>query len=428
MAENPLDTLRARGFVQDVSDEDGLRRVLDTGSTTLYYGADPTATSLHIGNLIGIMAMAWFQRSGHRPIALAGGGTGRIGDPSGRDDERELLSEEKITENLERIRNQMSRIIDLSSPDRGLLLDNHAWLSELRYVDFLRDVGKYFSVNQMIARESVRRRLEEREQGISYTEFSYQLLQAYDFAHLYESHGCRLQVGGSDQWGNIVAGVDLTRRLHGGDVYGMVWGLLERSDGRKFSKSGGEAVWLAADETSPYRYYQWFLNLPDADVARFLRLFTFLPLDDIAQLEEDVAAHPERRSAQRTLAEEATRLMHGDDGLADAERASAVLFGDEPFTGLDERTLLDAFEGAPTLDVAGDRLAGGVGLLTLMVEAGAAASNGEARRLIEQGAIRVNNAPIEDPTASVDTSQLLADSLLVLQVGKKRHFVVRTAD
>ena len=295
---HPLDILASRGLVQDVTDPDGLRSALTEERATFYYGADPTATSLHIGNLIGIMAMAWLQRSGHRPIALAGGGTGRIGDPSGADDERELLSEDKIASNIARIREQLSRVIDLSTPEKGLILDNNAWLSSLRYVEFLRDVGKHFSVNQMIARESVRRRLEEREHGISYTEFSYQLLQAYDFAHLYRSEGCTLQIGGSDQWGNITAGVDLTRRMHGGKVFGLVWPLVERADGKKFSKSTGEAVWLAADETSPYAYYQWFLNVPDADTARFLRLYTFLPLDDIAALDAELAADPAKRAAQ----------------------------------------------------------------------------------------------------------------------------------
>ena len=244
---NPLDLLAARGFVQDVTDADELRDLFAEGTVTFYYGADPTATSLHIGNLVGIMAMAWLQRAGHRPIAVAGGGTGRIGDPSFRDDERPLLDPTTLAANVARIAEQLGRILDLTTPERGLVVDNNTWLDEMSLVDFLRDVGKHFSVNQMIARESVRRRLEEREHGISFTEFSYQLLQAYDFAHLYAAEGCRLQIGGSDQWGNITAGIDLTRRLHDARVFGLVWPLIERSDGKKFSKSGGEAVWLAAD-------------------------------------------------------------------------------------------------------------------------------------------------------------------------------------
>jgi tyrosyl-tRNA synthetase len=277
----------------------------------------------------------------------------------------------------------------------------------------------------MIARESVRRRLEEREHGISFTEFSYQLLQSYDFAHLYETEGCRLQIGGSDQWGNITAGVELTRRLHGAKVFGLVWPLVERSDGKKFSKSAGEAVWLAADETSPYAYYQWFLNVPDADVGRFLRLYTFLPVDEIAELEvatsEDAAARP----AQRVLAAEATRIMHGDEGLAEAQRATEALFGDRPFADLDERTLSDAFESASSTELAASALKEGVGVLEALVAAGAAASNGEAKRLVTQGGVRMNNAIVDDPARAIGPKDLLGDGTVVLRVGKKRYFLLR---
>ena len=421
--DHPLDTLRRRGFIADVTDADGLHALLADERVTFYYGADPTATSLHIGNLIGMMAMAWLQRGGHRPIAVAGGGTGRIGDPSGRDDERELLTEAQVESNITRIREQLSRVLDLSSPEVGVVLDNHDWLGGLGFVDFLRDVGKHFSVNQMITRESVRRRLEEREHGISYTEFSYQLLQAYDFAHLYAAEGCKLQIGGSDQWGNITAGVDLTRRLHGGRVFGLVWPLLERSDGKKFSKSTGEAVWLAADETSPYAYYQWFRNVPDADAAKFLRLFTFLPLDDIAALEAELAADPAGRAAQQVLAEEATRLVHGDGGLAGAKRASEILFGEAPFSGLDHRTLSDAFSEAPTVEVPRSRLP--LGLLDLMVTAGAATSNSEARRLVEQGGVAINNAAVTEATRTVGSADLIDGTTVVIRIGKKRYHLAR---
>ena len=422
---NPLDLLTERGFVGDVSDPDELRTLFEAGPVTFYYGADPTATSLHIGNLVGIMAMAWLQRAGHRPIAVAGGGTGRIGDPSFRDDERPLLDAATIAANLERISEQLGRILDLSTPERGLIVDNDGWLAGMKLIDFLRDVGKHFSVNQMIARESVRRRLEEREHGISYTEFSYQLLQAFDFAHLYAAEGCRLQIGGSDQWGNITAGIDLTRRLHGGKVHGLVWPLIERSDGKKFSKSGGEAVWLAADETSPFAFYQWFLNVPDDDVGRFLKLFTFLPVTSIAELEGAQLADPANRPAQRALAEEATRIVHGEEGLATALRATAILFGDEPFAELDERTLADAFAEAPSASVPRQRLTGGLGVLDVMVACGAAGSNGEARRLISQGGVRLNNAPVSDPAATIGPADLLAGSMVVLRVGKKRYFLAR---
>ena len=421
---NPLDVLRDRGFVQDVTDEAALRRRFDEGRVTYYVGFDPTAPSLHIGHLVGIMAMAHLERLGHRPIAIAGGATGRIGDPSFRDDERVLLEAEALEANLTGIREQLDRIIGLSKGD-GRLLDNHAWFRDLSALAFLRDVGKHFSVNQMIARESVKKRLTQREQGISYTEFSYQLLQAYDFAVLYEREGCRLQLGGSDQWGNIVAGVDLTRRLHGAEVHGLVWPLVTRSDGRKFSKSDGTAIWLAPELTSSYAYYQWFLNVPDADVVRFLKLFTFLGLDEIARLEREVEEDPSARVAHRALAREATRFVHGDEGVAAAERATATLFGDGSLEGLSDEVLADAFGEAPSIELPRRRLEAGQGLLDLLREVGAARSNGEARRLVQQGAVRVNNRVVADAAQALTTDDLAGVSTVVLKVGKKRHFLAR---
>jgi tyrosyl-tRNA synthetase len=425
---NPIDVLRERGFIQDITDEPALRDLLESERVTVYVGFDPTASALHIGNLVGIMALAWFQRLGHRPIAVAGGGTGRIGDPSGRDDERELLDEDRLRRNLERIEEQLGRVIDISEPGRGMVVDNYDWLRDVGFIEMLRDIGKHFSVNQMISRESVRRRLEEREQGISYTEFSYAVLQAYDFAHLFATEGCRLQGGGSDQWGNVTAGVDLTRRLHEAEVFGFTWPLIERSDGRKFSKSTGTAVWLAPDETSPYAYYQWFLNVPDADVERFLKIFTFLSLDEIAGLVEETRVDPAGRAGHRALAREATRIVHGDAGVQAAERAAAILFGDEPFADLDDRTLAEAFEAAPSTRLARSELADGIGLLTLMVSAGAAASNGEARRLVDQGGVRLNNTVVDDSTAQIGPDDLASETTLVLRVGKKRYFLVRFDD
>ncbi|MCH7584175.1 MAG: tyrosine--tRNA ligase [Acidobacteria bacterium] len=424
---HPIDLLRERGFIQDITDEPALRELLESEPVTFYVGFDPTASSLHIGNLVGLMAMAWLQRAGHRPIAVAGGGTGRIGDPSGRDDERELLDESAIAANLQCLKDQLGRVIDVTDPERGMVVDNHDWLGQLGFIEVLRDVGKHFSVNQMISREAVRRRLEEREQGISYTEFSYQLLQAYDFAHLYDTYGCRLQGGGSDQWGNVTAGIDLTRRLHGAEVFGISWPLLERSDGKKFSKSTGEAVWLAADETSPYVYYQWFFNIPDNDAERFLKIFTFLPLEEIEQLAAESRREPSGRAAQRALAREATRIMHGDDGLAAAERPSAILFGDEPFFELDDETLMDAFESAPAVALPRADLEAEMGLLEFMVKVGAAKSNGEARRLVDQGGVMLNNARVDDPARRIGVDDLASETILVLRIGKKRYFIVKFA-
>ncbi|MGH3441441.1 MAG: tyrosine--tRNA ligase [Nitriliruptorales bacterium] len=422
---NALDLLTERGFIADVTDRDGLRDLFERERVTAYVGFDPTAASLHAGNLVGIMALAWLQRAGHRPIALVGGATGRIGDPSFRDEERALLPEDVITGYVARIREQLGRFLDLSGADRGMLVDNYTWTADLRLLDFLRDVGKHFSVNQMIARESVKRRLESREQGISYTEFSYQLLQAFDFSELYATAGCRLQGGGTDQWGNIVAGVDLTRRLQGAEVFGVVWPLVEGSDGKKFSKTAGNAPMLDGELTSPYAYYQWWLNTDDRDIGRFLRLFTFLPL---AEIDEIVAKHeddPAARFGQRRLAEEATRICHGDDALGGARRATAVLFGSERFEGLDDRTLEDAFEAAPSVDLPRSRLEEGIGLLELLVASGASSSNSDARRLVEQGGVRVNNVRVDDPKRVIGPDDLASRSLLVLRVGRRRYHLAR---
>ncbi len=421
----PLDVLAARGFLHDVSDAGELGRLFETERVTFYVGFDPTAPSLHIGHLMGMIVMAWLQRMGHRPIAVAGGGTGRVGDPTDRDTERELLDEERLARNLAGIRTQLGRVVDLSAPEQGLLVDNHDWLGTLGFIEFIRDVGKHFSVNAMIARESVKRRLEGRDQGISFTEFSYQLLQAYDFAHLYAAEGCRLQAGGSDQWGNITAGIDLTRRLHGAQVFGLVWPLVERSDGRKFSKSTGEAVWLDADMTSPYAFYQWFRNLPDADVAGFLRWYTFLPIAEIDEITTEHQGNPGARLAQRTLAEEVTRIVHGDEGLAAAQRATAVLFGDEPLEGLDDRTLADAFETAPSTTLEAGRLTEGLGIISLLVKTGAAGSNSEARRLLSQGGVSVNNRRITDLDHTLGPGDLAGATTLVVRIGKKRYFLAR---
>ncbi|MEE8601141.1 tyrosine--tRNA ligase [Euzebya tangerina] len=425
-ANNPVDVLRRRGFVQDVTDEEGLRAAFDAGSVTFYYGMDPTAPSLHLGNLIGLMAMAWLQRMGHRPIALAGGGTGRIGDPSGRDDERQLLDEEALEHNLAGIRRQASQFIDLEQG--GLLVDNHDWLGQLSLMDFLRDVGKHASVNQMVARESVKRRLEERDQGISFTEFTYQLLQAYDFAHLHEAEGCTLQLGGSDQWGNIVAGTEMVRRLHGAQAFGLTWPLLTTASGAKFGKSAGNAVWLDAALTSPYAYYQYWINAADEDVERYLLLFTFLSPSEIDDVLAAHAEAPHQRAAQRLLASEATRIVHGDDGVEEAIRATDVLFGNEPFTGLSDGVLREAFEGADSFELPADaRTSGAVSVLEVLTTSGAAASGSEARRLVEQGGVRMNNVRVTDALRALSEEDFATEHTLVLRVGKKRYFVGRVS-
>src|SRR5271157_4688390 len=319
-----LQELRWRGFLEAVTSDDldvflGERR-------TMYVGFDPTADSLHLGSLIPVMALAHAQRHGHRPLALVGGGTGLIGDPSGKSSERTLLTAEKTEENAEGIRKQLEKFFDLSSPERGLLLNNAEWLSTLNYVEFLRDVGKHFSVNEMIKRDSVRIRLEERDQGISFTEFSYMLLQAYDFLYLCQRHDCTILMGGSDQWGNIVAGKELIRRILGRRSEGITFPLLTTSSGKKFGKTEEGAVWLDAQRTSPYRMYQYWLQTADADAVRYLKLFTFLDAERIAALEAEVAGRPERREAQRVLSAECTAMIHGAGTVRAVEAASRILF------------------------------------------------------------------------------------------------------
>lgn len=424
MDTNPIDLLRARGFVADITDEDGLRERFDAGPVTYYVGFDPTAESLHIGNLVGIMAMAWLQRCGHVPIALAGGATGRVGDPSFKDEERSLLDDAQIDKNLAGIRENLGRVLDLSDGN-GMLVDNWDWTRDVSVMDFLRDIGKHFSVNAMIAKESVKKRLTERDQGISFTEFSYQLLQAFDFDHLFAAHGCILQGGGSDQWGNITAGIDLVRRRQGGQAYGLTWPLVERADGKKFSKSTGTAVWLSADMTSPYAYYQWFVNVPDADVIRFLRLFTFLDLEVITKLEAAHEADPRAREAHRVLAAEVTRIMHGDEAVEQVEVATAILFGSDTFAGLDDGVLGAAFDEAPSIEKQRADLDAGLGLLDVLREVGAATSNGQARKLVSDGAVRLNNTVVDDPTRELGPGDLASPSIMVLQVGKKRRYLAR---
>jgi tyrosyl-tRNA synthetase len=424
----PLELLRARGFVQDVTDEAALREAFAAGRVTYYVGFDPTAPSLHAGNLVGMMAMAWLQRTGHRPIALAGGGTGRIGDPSGRDTERTMMGEDELAANLAGIRRQLGAFLDLDDTEggeRGFLVDNHTWLSRLDLLGFLRDVGVHSPVSAMLGRESVKRRLEGREQGITYTEFTYQLLQAYDFVHLSRAHGCVLQGGGSDQWGNITAGIDLARRLDGVQLHGLVWPLLTTADGAKFGKSAGNAVWLDAGMTSPYAYYQYWFNAADADVERFLRLFTFLPLAEVADVVAQHAADPAARHGQRVLAREATRILHGDEGVTSAERATEVLFGDEPYGAMADDVLAAAFDEAPSIELPRARLDEGIGLLELMTAVGASASNGEARRLVQQGAVRINNAPVDDPARVVTPADLAGETTVVLRAGRRRQFLAR---
>ena len=421
---NAFDVLTARGLVHDCTDEAGLREAFAKGPVTFYVGFDPTADSLHAGNLVGIMAMAHLQRLGHRPIALSGGATGRVGDPSGRDIERQLLDEATLERNLSAIRRQLAFFLDFSSPEKGLLVDNYDWMREFSFMDALRVIGPHFSVNQMISRESVRKRLETREQGLTYTEFSYQLLQAWDFWHLYQVEGARLQGGGSDQWGNITAGTDLIGKMAGpgrDKAFGLTWPLLTTAAGVKFGKSAGNAVWLDADKTSPFGYYQFWINAADADVERFLKIFTFLDLDEIAEIAAKHAEAPHLREGQKRLAAEATRIVHGDEGVAAAIKTTEVLFGSEPFTDLPAAIVREAFTDAPSVEVPRRLISDGLPVHKFLVEAQACASQSEAKRLVSQGAVRLNNVVVSDAERPMGDADVTADAIVVIRLGKKRY-------
>jgi len=413
-----------RGMVHQVTDDD-LGARLGAERFTVYAGFDATADSLHVGHLVGVVGLARFQRAGHRPIALVGGGTALIGDPSGKQTERPLLSVAEIQANAAGIRTQLEAFVDFG-PGGGLLVDNSAWLGALGLTDFLREVGKHFTVNTMIAKESVRARLTEREQGISYTEFSYMLLQAYDFLHLHDTYGCRLQAGGSDQWGNITAGIDLIRRTRGARAYGLTWPLITTADGTKFGKTASGAVWLDPARTSPYQFFQFWVRTDDRDVIGHLRLLTNLGPGRVAELEAEVAARPQARLAQRVLARELTTAVHGEEAAAGAERAAEALFRDE-LALLDESTLLDVFAEAPSTDRPAADLTLGVATADLLVATGLDASRSAARSTIQGGGAYVNNRRITDVDHRVLFGDLLAGGYIVVRKGKRSYHLVHFA-
>jgi len=423
---NLYDELQWRGMVYDATE--GLADVLAKERVTGYIGFDPTAPSLHVGNLLVMMALARFQRFGHSPIAIAGGGTGMIGDPSGKTQERVLLSSEQIEENLAGIRQQLAKFLDFDRSDNAARIVNNAeWLAAFDLLGFLRDTGKHFTVNYMLQKEAVNRRLES-EEGISYTEFSYLLLQARDFLELFDRYGCTLQLGGSDQWGNITAGIDLIRKLRGKKAHGLVMPLVTTASGAKFGKTEKGNVWLDPERTSPFRFYQFWLNTSDADVEKYLCYFTFMTRDQIAELARVTRDAPEKREAQRELAREVTALVHGRDHVARAEHASSVLFGEDIATlGADE--VLAVFEDVPSTDLPADALAdGGIGVVDLVARVQLAPSKGEARRLVQSGGIYVNNRRVSDPQARLVRDQAIGGRLFVLRRGARQlHLVKVTA-
>jgi tyrosyl-tRNA synthetase len=418
-----LDDLAFRGLIHQQTNPEGLRVHLFSPRAA-YCGFDPTKDSLTIGNLVPLLLLRRFQQAGHRPVVIIGGGTGMIGDPSGKDSERQLLTLEQIAANVAGQRVIFERLLDFDGPNGALLLDNGDWLRGLGYLEVLRDVGKYFSINMMIQKDSVRDRLHNREQGISYTEFSYMLLQAYDFLHLFDHHGVTLQVCGSDQWGNVVGGIDLIRRKHQAEAFGLTAPLVTKSDGSKFGKTESGAIWLSEARTSPYAFYQFWLNTPDADVLKYLKIFSFLAHEEIERLSAEHQSNPGARAAHRALAEHLTELLHGASGLAHARNASQALFSGD-VSSLPRATLEELFQSAPSVKLAKSRLEGeGIPVVDFLVEAAVVKSKREARELLSTNAVMISSRKADADTR-VTPEWLLFGEIALVRRGKKTWHVVR---
>jgi tyrosyl-tRNA synthetase len=424
-AMNVLDELQWRGLLADCTDKAELEKRLSAAPIAVYAGFDPTADSLHIGSLVPLLGLRRFQLLGHHPIPLAGGATGSIGDPSGKSQERTLLTREVLAHNIAKLKEQLARLLDFETKiNPARLLDNATWTEPVHYLEFLRDIGKHFSVNQMVAKESIRSRMEDREAGISYTEFSYMLLQAFDFFVLCRDHNCELQIGGSDQWGNITAGIELTRKKIGRTVYGLTMPLITNADGSKFGKTVAGAVWLDAAKTSVYRFYQYWIQTDDRDVIRYLKFFTFLSQDEILALEQQHNTNPGARAAHKALAKAVTDLVHGAAATAEAIRASEILFGGE-LTGIAESTFGEIVGEVPSKDAARTEFEGaGKALVEVMVIGGLSQSKGQARKDIEGGGVYVNNVREPNPQRALTTADLLFGRHVLLRKGKRNYVVV----
>jgi len=423
--DNLFDTLDNRGFIHQFTDPT-LREILSKERVTAYIGFDPTASSLHLGTLLPIMGLVHYQRHGHRPIALMGGGTGMIGDPSGKAEERNLLSLDEIEHNLTCIRRQFERFLDFRCGESSaLMLNNADWLARWNFLEFLRDIGKHFNINYMLAKDSVKRRVADPDKGMSFTEFSYMLLQAYDFYHLRKQYECKIQMGGSDQWGNITAGIDLIRKLMGVTVYGITFPLLTTAAGEKFGKSEkGTPVWLDAGMTSPYQMYQYLVRTDDRDVIRYLRLLTLLPLEEIETLEISHRSHPEAREAHRALAYEVTGMVHGKDAADAARRAAHVLYGEE-IVDMTDALLQEIFADVPFTPVSRDRFSKGITLVNSFYDSGLCSSRSEARRLIQGGGAYVNNRRVNSVEFVLTADSLASEHFIVLRKGKKDYHLLK---
>ncbi len=425
-----IEELTWRGMIHQMMP--GTDEQLRKGMTPAYLGIDPTADSLHIGHLVGVMMLKHLQRSGHKPIALVGGATGMIGDPSMKSQERKLLDVETLRHNQEAIKKQLARFLDFDSdaPNAAILVNNYDWMKDYGFLDFIRDIGKNLTVNYMMAKDSVKKRLNgEAGEGMSFTEFSYQLMQGYDYLWLYRNKGCRLQLGGSDQWGNITTGTELIRRMEGAtDAFAITCPLITKADGGKFGKTESGNVWLDPQRTSPYKFYQFWLNVSDADAGKYIRIFTVLTREEIETLEAQQAADPGARPLQRRLAEEITRMVHGEQELTNAIEASQILFSNkaaETLHRIDEATLLAVFEGVPTFEVSRDLFNGETKLVDLLTDAATVfPSKGEMRKMTQQGALSINKEKVTDPYATLTADALLNGKYLLVQRGKKNYFLL----
>ena len=427
--KNFIEELRWRGMIQDIMPE--TEQHLMEGLRAAYVGIDPTAASLHIGHLVGVMMLRHFQNCGHKPYALVGGATGMIGDPSGKSAERNLLTEEVLAHNIKGIKKQLAKFLDFESeaPNRAELVNNYDWMKEFSFLSFIRDIGKHITVNYMMAKDSVKKRFDPNENtdGMSFTEFSYQLLQGYDFLHLYRQKGLTLQMGGSDQWGNITTGTELIRRIAGGKAYALTCPLITKADGTKFGKSEGGNVWLDAEKTSPYKFYQYWINVSDEDAQRYIKIFTMLSREEIEQLISEHQAAPHLRVLQNKLAEELTTLVHGREELQKAQKASQILFGNstsDDLRQLDAKTFLEVFDGVPQAEVTRTEIAAGLDMIAaLSAKTGFIASNSEARRALKEKSIAVNKEKVEE-SYIIGEKDIIDDKFVLLQRGKKNYFVI----
>lgn len=427
--KNFIEEVTWRGMLHDVMP--GTEEHLLEQMRVAYVGIDPTADSLHIGHLVGVMMLRHFQLSGHKPLALVGGATGMIGDPSGKSNERNLLDEATLRHNQDSIKAQLSRFLDFTSdaPNAAELVNNYDWMKEFSFLDFIRDVGKHITVNYMMAKDSVKKRLSsESAEGMSFTEFTYQLVQGYDFLHLYKAKNCTLQMGGSDQWGNITTGTELVRRIESGKAYALTCPLITKADGTKFGKSEGGNIWLDAERTSPYKFYQYWLNTSDTDAEKYIKIFTFLSKEEIETLIEQHRGEPHLRALQKRLAEEITIMVHSKADLENAIKASNILFGNstsEDLKDLDAKTFLDVFEGVPQAEIAQSEIESGVGIIeALSGKSGFLASNSEARRALKENSIAVNKEKVTEEY-QITNKDLINGQFVLLQRGKKNYFVIR---